>query len=464
MRVREHGRSRKPRVAVAATLAVALLAAGCSAKSNGGASASIAPQTTAAGATTTTAPGTGPGVTATTIKLGIAMVDFNCIKAFVTEARPKQQAAYQAFVDDINDHGGINGRKIVPVYKTVCPIGNTAGLAACTAFADDSKVFAVIGEFGQITKDIPLCVAKQHNLPLVTYGLSQDMIDQAPPGLLVTPDILPDRRVRVIMALLKSKHTLDGKTVAVLADSNSKARVDATIKPALSGMNTKQASTGILTISGSDTTQAQSQLDSFIERWKTEHISALVLVGSAVESKTFVEKVRAAFPAITIVADSTDILNGAQDEQKAHVVPNPYTGMITAEGRTGLQHSQTAHFKMCKSIFEAHTGITVPSPNVIIKLGDGRQNQIYGEEEDACALVTMFKLIAQRVGTNLNDANWAQVVDNYGTIDIPSTDFASLHARKYDADDTYGLVAYDPTIGAAGDWKQLTPVANVSGT
>ena len=30
-----------------------------------------------------------------------------------------------------------------------------------------------------------------------------------------------------------------------------------------------------------------------------------------------------------------------------------------------------------------------------------------------------------------------------------------------DADDTYGLVAYDPTIGDAGDWKQLTPVKNV---
>jgi hypothetical protein len=76
----------------------------------------------------------------------------------------------------------------------------------------------------------------------------------------------------------------------------------------------------------------------------------------------------------------------------------------------------------------------------------------------------MFKLIAERVGKNLNIANWTAAVDNFGTINVPSTNFASLHTGKYDADDTYGLVAYDPTIGDAGDWKQLTPVKNVSGT
>jgi hypothetical protein len=459
VRLRERGRRQERGIAFGIALVIAL-AAGCSSKSTQTSST----KPSASSGATREVPGIGPGVTATTIKLGIAMVDFDCIKAFVDEARPKQQAAYQAFVDDINEHGGISGRTIVPVYKTVCPIGTTEGLAACTSFSDDSNVFAVIGEFGQITNDVPLCVTKQHNRPLITYGLSQEMIDKAPPGLLVTPDILPDRRVKVIVSLLKSRHTLDGKKVAVLADSNAQQRVDAIIKPALSAMGLEQGSPGILTITGADTTAAQSQLDSFIERWKTQHVDALILAGSAVESKAFVEKVRAAFPSITIVADSTGILTFGQDEQKAHVDPNPYTGMITAEGRTGLQHTKTAHFKMCTAIFEKKTGILVPLPTKVIKLRDGRQNAIYTESEDACALVTMFKLIATRVGKNLNNANWIAAVDHFGTIDIPSTDFASLHAGKYDADDTYGLVSYDPTIGDAGDWKQLTPVVNVSGS
>src|ERR1700694_976756 len=189
MRVREQGR-RNRRIVAAGAIAVALVA-GCTANSTGSSKSSTGP-TTGSGASTTQVPGTGPGGTATTIKLGIAMINFACIpKAFVDQERPKQQAGYQAFIDDINEHGGISGRKIVPVYKLICPLAETDGLAACTSFADDSNVFAVVGEFGQITGDVPLCVTKQHNRPLVTYGLTQDMIDKAPPGMLLTPDILP---------------------------------------------------------------------------------------------------------------------------------------------------------------------------------------------------------------------------------------------------------------------------------
>ena len=55
-------------------------------------------------------------------------------------------------------------------------------------------------------------------------------------------------------------------------------------------------------------------------------------------------------------------------------------------------------------------------------------------------------------------------VNDFGPIDDTSTIYASIHRGKYDADDTYGLVAYDPTIGADGDWTHVTPEENVSGS
>ena len=66
----------------------------------------------------------------------------------------------------------------------------------------------------------------------------------------------------------------------------------------------QQGSEAVLSISGSDTTAAQTQLDSFIERWKTEHVNALILVGEAVSSKQFVEKIKAAIPDMQLVADT----------------------------------------------------------------------------------------------------------------------------------------------------------------
>ena len=77
-------------------------------------------------------PGLGTGVTATQIKLGVALIDYKCIEGAVDSIYVNQQQAYNAFIDNINEKGGVNGRKIVPVYKTICPVPVDLSLAACT--------------------------------------------------------------------------------------------------------------------------------------------------------------------------------------------------------------------------------------------------------------------------------------------------------------------------------------------
>jgi hypothetical protein len=173
--------------------------------------------------------------------------------------------------------------------------------------------------------------------------------------------------------------------------------------------------------------------------------------------------VKAAIPDMQLVADTTSVETGGQDDVKAHVVPNPYAGILTAEGRIGLEHSRTPNYTYCKRIFEKQTGIKIPLPNVVVKLPSGQENNIYGNAEDACSYVTMFADIAKRVGKNLNNTNWTNTVNTFGPVRVMNTDYASLHAGKYDADDTYGLVAFDPTIKPDGDWRHVTPTENVSG-
>ena len=409
-------------------------------------------------------PGVGTGVTDTEIKLGVILIDFKCIESAVDSIYVNQEQAYNAFIDDINEHGGINGRKVVPVYKTVCPVPFDVAISACTSFTDDDRVFAVIGSMYDPAGDARLCITKQHHTVLISDGVSQEMIDKAPPGLLLSPDITPDRRLNVIMALVKSRHTLDGKKVGVLTESTATARVKSVVDPTLAAIGVARGSEAVLSISDLDTAAAQAQLDSFIERWKTEHVNALILVGAGASSKQFIGKVKAAIPDMELIADTTSVAEGGQDNVKAHVVPNPYDGIITAEGRIGLEHSKTPHYTYCKKIFEKQTGIEIPLPNVVVKLPNGKQNDIYGNAESACSFVTMFRTIADRVGKNLNNANWVSTVDHFGPIEVMNTDYASLHAGKYDADDTYGLVAFDPSIPPIGEWRHVTPTENVSGT
>lgn len=391
------------------------------------------------------------------------MIDFSCIEQFVDAVEPEQQRAYQVYVDDINAKGGINGRKIVPVFKTYCPINLATELTACTSLTDDDHVFATIGTFYDPNGSAQLCFAKQHRTIIIGGPLTQDLIDRGPPGYMLTTDITSERRLRVIMALLSKEGTLAGKKVAVVDIAADHARVKSVVAPALQSLGVQRGADATLTITGADTTAALSQLDSFIEHWKSDGTNALILVGDEVSSKQFVEKIKAAVPSMMLVSDTTGVLDGARDEQKAHVTPNPYDGILTAEGQTGVEHTKTPHYTYCRDIWEKATGEKVPSPNAVVKLPNGKQNDIYSEVETACAYTTFFATIARRVGPYLNGTNWVNTVDGFGPIDDTSTIYASIHKGKYDADDTYGLVAYDPTIGAAGDWVHVTPEENVSG-
>src|ERR1700753_809417 len=87
--------SKSVRFVAVVAIAAAVLAAWSSAGSSGSSSAGTTTQTTAAYTPTTNL---GPGVTATTIKVGVSLVDFNCIKQFVDSIRVDQAKNYQAFI------------------------------------------------------------------------------------------------------------------------------------------------------------------------------------------------------------------------------------------------------------------------------------------------------------------------------------------------------------------------------
>jgi ABC-type branched-subunit amino acid transport system substrate-binding protein len=445
-----------------AAVALLVLVAACSSAKSGSGHNPAAPVASTS-ATTPKDTSLGTGVSATQIKVGVMMIDFSCIEQLVDSVEPDQQQAYQIFFDDINAKGGINGRKLVPVFKSYCPINLATEQTACTSLTDDDKVFAAIGTFYDPDGNAHLCFAKQHRTIIVGSPLTQSLIERGPPGFMLTPDITSERRLRVIMALLSKEKTLTGKKVAVVDIAADRSRVRSVVVPALRDLGVQRGTDATLTVSGADTTAALAQLDSFIEHWKTDGTNALILVGEEVSSKQFVQKIKAGVPDMKLISDTTSVLDGARDEQKAHVSPNPYDGIITAEGQTGLEHTRTPHFAFCRDIWEKVTGRKVPSPNAIVRLPNGKQNNIYSEVEDGCLFTNFFATIAKRVGPYLNDTNWVNTVNHFGPIDDTSTIYASIHQGKYDADDTYGLVAYDPTIGADGDWTHVTPEENVSG-
>ena len=92
---------------------------------------------------------TARGVTAETITIGVSYLDIDqLVQLSISPATwGDQELVIQALVDDINNRGGINGRRVEVVMDKYSPIGTTEAEAACLRLTEDNEVFAVLFGF-----------------------------------------------------------------------------------------------------------------------------------------------------------------------------------------------------------------------------------------------------------------------------------------------------------------------------
>src|SRR3954470_14893203 len=68
-------------------------------------------------------PAATPGISKDEIKVGITFPDLEAIRDVTTTNHGNYTKSYQAVIDDLNKHGGINGRKVVPLIAPINPLG-----------------------------------------------------------------------------------------------------------------------------------------------------------------------------------------------------------------------------------------------------------------------------------------------------------------------------------------------------
>ena len=462
-----HVRSRRITGFVAAALASITALAACGSSSKSGSSS---PTTAGSGATSSTAAfkaTTGPlgtGVTDKTIKVGVAIVDFVPIQQFVDFNHGDEEATSKVMIDYFNKHGGFGGRTLDATYMKYTAIGSAGPNQVCTAFTEDQKVFAVLGNIEDPTGAGQACVSKQHSTVFLGHDLTDvELNNVAKPGLMLTTDIAAERRLNVLLNILAQQKTLAGKKVAVLAETATAGRIKTVIDPALQQMGVQKGSDAVLaTGSSTDTTAAQAQLDAAIEKWKTEGVNAVLISGPDVVSKQFVEKLVRGLPGTLLLTDATSSATGAaQDEVTAKVNPNPYEGMLTANGLPDQAAFETPTVQNCVKIYEDATGTKVIAPKDLKPGSDGKRVQVYVAVEDICRQLTLFKQITDKIGPYLNNDNWAAAVASLGVVpNLPYSQYATIHTGKYDADDTFGLAKFE---SSANDFVLQGNVTNAAG-
>ncbi len=80
----------------------------------------------------------------------------------------EQQKAIQLYVNQVNDEGGINGRKINPIITTFDPASESDMRALCKTWTEGSPAaFAVVDGVGTWTGDNQLCITQEGHTPFI---------------------------------------------------------------------------------------------------------------------------------------------------------------------------------------------------------------------------------------------------------------------------------------------------------
>jgi hypothetical protein len=113
------------------------------------------------------------GVTAHAINVVFPVSNLEALSlnlGFETDVEYSEQTqAITLFVNQINEHGGIHGRKINPIIVPYDPTNETAMRALCKDWTEGgASVFAVLDGVGTWTGDNQLCITQEGHTPLLS--------------------------------------------------------------------------------------------------------------------------------------------------------------------------------------------------------------------------------------------------------------------------------------------------------
>ena len=160
------------------------------------------------------------GVTTTTIRIGISVIDFAALRAVgVTLNYGNYQHAVSALTADMNAHGGVDGRKVVPYFVVANPAVASSTSSSCSELTEDDKVFIVLFPV------YPDCYQQTHDTPVIGGVLPGPLPASAAPDFSLTP---PDAAYDPLqLAAFDKRGVFKGKKVGLFygPDDTSEAKV-----------------------------------------------------------------------------------------------------------------------------------------------------------------------------------------------------------------------------------------------
>ena len=344
----------------------------------------------------------GPGVTDTSIKIGITYVDTaSLLKSGLEFDLGDHKAAYTALIDDINAKGGINGRKLEAVFAPIDPTSTAPAEAACVKLTEDDKVFMVTGFF---LADAVVCPVATHATAVVGGEMTPARLAQAKaPWITWTPD--QDQPAAVLKAY-KDGGQLDGK-VAVFSDARDSDVLNDQVLPVLKDLGVEPVAQGQVDAPANDTAAINNEVKLMAQRFDTAGADTLLLVGpSASEWATSMQNDTSFRPKLLFL----DTLGAISFSTNSATTDLSILDGSMAGGSYGpdLARYNEPAMQKCIAILQA-AGVAAPTPPDGAAADPG--NQPYQAAFQACPDMALLSAWIQAAGQDLNYGTLGSAID-----------------------------------------------------
>lgn len=399
---------------------------------------------TKAGAAGSNASGRGAsdvGVTADRVKLGLLLTDLGNPTGLAIGpgiSVEEQQKQWQAYIDDLNQHGGIAGRLIDPVYRNATILNKDQMRATCIQLAKDDKVFAVLDAGGAAIGELPQCYTAENGLPLLgggAAGLWDDSFASSR-GLLFIMHQRGSRMMRSFAAELDRSGRLKGKTCGILADEfqGASPKGGEALQKELETRGCKVADRETMS---ADLSTGASQIPLAVQQMRSKGVDSVMLLANPVYATQFVQS--ASSQSYKPDYNLTDWLGGTTDFAVQNM-PADFEGSVgVTSGRLGESRANMPEIPegaACRQIYERRTGQPLD-----------RSQQGYTIAQTACSELQLFAKAGAALGPNLTRAGLAGALMRLGAFTPGYQSPGSFSTGKPDLADSVRTVVANSSCG-----------------
>jgi hypothetical protein len=214
------------------------------------------------------------GVTTKTIRVGIPYVDFTALRALgVTINDGSFPDAYGALIANINAHGGISGRKIVPYFAEMNPAAPSTTAAACTQLTEDHTVFVVLSPV------YPDCYQQDHDTPVIEGDLPGTLPAGVAPDFTLLPP--PSAYDPLQLAAFAKRGVFKGKKVGLFTGATSDEPELKVVQSALRKLHVNVVQSAVNSTPAADAVASDQEIRSIAQRFQSSGVNEVIGVGGA---------------------------------------------------------------------------------------------------------------------------------------------------------------------------------------